>query len=92
MDDNAPSGCGITPVPVPKQWDVRVRLPIAGTTKYELAAPLFDRDGASIIVHARADDYATQPDGNAGPRLACGTIIRTVAPGTRKGASHRAHK
>jgi len=53
---------------------------------------IFDRDGASIIVHAKADDYTTQPDGDAGPRLACGTIIRTVAPGTRKGASHRAHK
>jgi Cu-Zn family superoxide dismutase len=51
---------------------------------------IFDRDGASIIVHAKADDYATQPDGNAGPRLACGTIIRTAGP--RKGASHRAHK
>jgi Cu-Zn family superoxide dismutase len=51
---------------------------------------IFDRDGASIIVHAKADDYATQPDGNAGPRLACGTIIRTAGP--RKAASHRAHK
>jgi Cu-Zn family superoxide dismutase len=53
---------------------------------------IFDRDGASIIVHAKADDYVTQPDGDAGPRLACGTIIRTAAPGTRKGASHRTHK
>ena len=53
---------------------------------------IFDRDGASIIVHANADDYTTQPDGDAGPRLVCGTIIRTVAPGTRKGGSHRAHK
>ena len=53
---------------------------------------IFDRDGASIIVHARADDYTTQPDGNSGPRMACGTIIRTVAPGSRKGASHRTHK
>ncbi|MGC9954090.1 MAG: superoxide dismutase family protein [Rhizomicrobium sp.] len=53
---------------------------------------IFDRDGASIIVHAKADDYTTQPDGNAGPRLACGTIIRTVAPGSRKAGSHRTHK
>ena len=52
---------------------------------------IFDRDGASIVVHARADDYATQPDGNAGPRIACGTIMRTVGPKARKGASHRTH-
>jgi Cu-Zn family superoxide dismutase len=51
---------------------------------------IFDRDGASIIVHAKADDYATQPDGNAGPRLACGTIVRTQGP--RQRAPHRAHK
>jgi superoxide dismutase, Cu-Zn family len=51
---------------------------------------IFDRDGASIIVHAKADDYTTQPDGNAGPRLACGTIVRTAGP--RQRAPHRAHK
>jgi len=53
---------------------------------------LFDRDGASIIVNAKADDYITQPDGNAGPRIACGTIVRTVGPGGRKGAARRKHK
>ena len=52
---------------------------------------IFDRDGASIIVHAKADDYTSQPDGNAGARLVCGTIVRTVAPGTRKGGSRRTH-
>jgi len=52
---------------------------------------IFDRDGASIIVNARGDDYTTQPDGGAGPRIACGTIIRNVAPGGRKGAPRRKH-
>ena len=53
---------------------------------------IFDRDGASIVVHARADDYMSQPAGNAGDRVACGVIVRTAAPGTRKGGAHRAHK
>ena len=44
---------------------------------------IFDRDGASIIVTARGDDYASQPDGHSGDRIACGVIVRTVGPASR---------
>jgi len=33
--------------------------------------------GRGLIVHAQADDYATQPTGNAGARIACGVIQKS---------------
>ncbi len=30
--------------------------------------------GRALMIHAKADDYASQPSGNAGERLACGVI------------------
>jgi Cu-Zn family superoxide dismutase len=45
---------------------------------------IFDHDGVSLIVDERGDDYRTQPLGNAGERIACGVVIRTVGPASRK--------
>ena len=37
-------------------------------------APLIDADGSALIVHAKRDDYRSQPSGEAGDRLACADI------------------
>lgn len=36
--------------------------------------PLMDADGSAVIVHSGADDYTSQPSGDAGDRIACGVI------------------
>jgi len=36
----------------------------------------FDIIGRGLIVHADADDYQSQPTGNAGARLACAEIVK----------------
>ena len=35
---------------------------------------LRDDDGSAIVIHANADDYESQPSGNAGDRIACGVV------------------
>ena len=45
---------------------------------------IFDRDGVALILDQRGDDYRTQPLGNAGGRIACGVVMRTVGPAARK--------
>ena len=35
---------------------------------------LFDSDGTALVVHAGPDDYRTDPAGNSGGRIACGTF------------------
>lgn len=38
---------------------------------------LLDADGSALVLHATADDYVTDPAGNAGGRIACGVIEGT---------------
>lgn len=35
---------------------------------------LFTEDGTALVIHSGADDYETQPSGDAGDRIACGVI------------------
>jgi len=35
---------------------------------------LWDADGSALVIHANADDHASQPIGGAGARIACGVM------------------
>mgnify|MGYP001156638717 CR=1 FL=1 len=44
------------------------------TLSKESAESLFDADGSALIIHERADDHKSEPEGNVGARIACGVI------------------
>lgn len=46
----------------------------AVTLEKDEPTSLADADGSSIVIHAKADDYKSDPAGAAGDRIACGVI------------------
>ncbi len=55
----------------------KVSIEVSGVTLGEGPTSLFHTGGTALVVHGAADDYKTDPTGNAGPRIACGVIEKT---------------
>ena len=51
-----------------------VSIPIEGVTTASGANMLADADGTAIVIHAKADDYKTDPSGDSGDRVACAVL------------------
>ena len=47
-----------------------------GVTMAAGARSLADMDGSALVIHAKPDDYKTQPSGDAGDRIACAVIAK----------------
>ena len=60
---------------VPQSGELSVEI-LAAAVTLDKGKPnsLFDNDGSALVIHAKADDYKSDPAGNAGDRIACGVI------------------
>ena len=65
---------------VPQSGDLSVEVVNAAIT-LEKGKPnsVFDNDGSAVVIHAKADDYKSDPAGNSGDRIACGVIRESGA-------------
>jgi Cu-Zn family superoxide dismutase len=73
---DAPGGPHFGDLPnitVGRDGSVSVQATTSGGTLRGADAAL-GADGSSVVVHAKRDDYKTQPSGNSGDRIACGVI------------------
>jgi Cu-Zn family superoxide dismutase len=53
---------------------------------------LLDSDGSALVIHAKADDYKSDPAGNAGDRIACGVILPSGAGSATVGSAPKSVK
>jgi superoxide dismutase, Cu-Zn family len=67
---------------VPADGKLSAEVLVPSVTLAGGAKSLFDADGSALMVHATADDYASDPAGNAGARIACGVVAKQ-APQSR---------
>ena len=49
-------------------------IPVAGVMMASGAMMLADADGTALVVHAKPDDYKTDPSGDSGDRVACAVM------------------
>jgi Cu-Zn family superoxide dismutase len=52
----------------------KAKIVAKGVTLGAGANSLFHDGGTALVIHAKADDYMTDPSGNSGDRIACGVI------------------
>ena len=73
------SGQGHHAGDMPNQFvgpDGRLRGDVLNAKVQLSPASLLDEDGSALVLHARPDDYNSQPAGDAGERVACAVIRR----------------
>ena len=59
---------------VPEAGTASAKLTLPGVTISGTAHALADADGTSLVIHAKQDDYRTDPSGNSGDRIACAVL------------------
>ncbi len=74
LQEKGPHAGDLPNVHVPKDGRLTVEKLARGVTLQAGKSSLLDADGSALVMHAKPDDYRTDPAGAAGDRIACGVI------------------
>jgi Cu-Zn family superoxide dismutase len=77
LNPRGPHAGDLPNIEVPSTTQLSVEYFLADVTIEPGPRSLTDNNGSSIVIHAGKDDYATDPAGESGDRLACGPIVRS---------------
>ena len=75
MSEHGPHAGDMPNLEVPADGKLKVEV-LNTLLKLKGENAIFDDDGAALVIHAKADDYKTDPAGDAGDRIACGVIAK----------------
>ena len=73
MNPEGPHAGDMPNLHVPADGKLQIEV-LNPTVTLSAESALLDEDGAAIVIHAVADDYKSDPAGNAGDRIACGVV------------------
>jgi Cu-Zn family superoxide dismutase len=75
MNDQGPHAGDMPNLHVPESGKLVVEV-LNESVSLDAERALLDGDGSALVIHAKADDYQTDPAGNAGDRIACGVVTQ----------------
>jgi superoxide dismutase, Cu-Zn family len=75
MNDQGPHAGDMPNLHVPESGKLVVEV-LNESVSLDAERALLDKDGSALVIHAKADDYQTDPAGNAGDRIACGVVTQ----------------
>ena len=76
LNSRGPHAGDLPNIEVPTTGQLSVEHLVKDVTLDPGPASLLDADGSALVIHMDKDDYATDPAGKSGNRIACGTIGR----------------
>ena len=76
LNPGGPHAGDLPNINVPTTTQLSVEYVVADVTLDPGPRSLLDGNGSTIVMHAGKDDYMSDPAGESGDRLACGSIVR----------------
>ena len=76
LNKSGPHAGDLPNIDVPPTGQLSVEHLIKDVTLDPGPGSLLDADGSALVIHADKDDYASDPAGKSGDRIACGRIGR----------------
>jgi Cu-Zn family superoxide dismutase len=76
QNPEGPHAGDIPNIKVGAKGDMKGTIVAPGVTMGDDSHSVFSNGGTALVIHAKADDMKSDPAGNAGDRIACGTIAK----------------